>query len=251
MRKRLAIVAVILLSIWIILACSISQLRPERQASVTATPSRTPKPTFTATATATHTLTPSPTPTPSNTPTNTPIATNTPLPTDTPPPTLTPTNTATPLPTNTPRPTTRPTSRPTRGPTAVPTPGPTKPPPLPFSGTIVRGDTHCGGYRGVTGFVKHANGSVYPGVSIGVWSDAWSGQATTSEASGKYEVPLANVPPGKFKVAVVRLETCNQQDGRPTAADCQRLSNVIEVTITENCTGAGANQVSTVDFTGP
>lgn len=246
MNKRLAILAAILL-IWVLLACSISQLRPERQAGASPTPTRTPKPTFTATATATHTLTPSPTPSPSNTPTNTPIATNTPLPTDTPLPTLTATNTATPLPTNTPRPT----SRPVRRPTAVPTPRATKPPPLPFSGTIVRGYVHCGGYRGVTGTVKHGNGSPYPDVAVGVWSDLWLGQVTVSEASGKYEVALTNLPPGKFKVAVVKLETCAQSVSGPTAVDCQRLSNVVEVTASENCTGVGANQVTEVEFRGP
>jgi hypothetical protein len=72
-----------------------------------------------------------------------------------------------------------------------------------------------------------------------------------SEADGKYDIELGGVPPGKFYVAVVRLETCGQQDGRPTASSCQRRSNVVEVYTTEHCEGADAVQVPEVDFTGP
>jgi hypothetical protein len=250
MNKRLVAVGAILLILSLV-ACSLTQLRTEQQASVTSTPTRTPKPTFTPTDTATTTLTPSPSPRPSDTPTRTPVPTNTPLPTDTPPPSLTPTITDTPRPTNTPTATRRPTPRPTRRPTRVPTPAPTKPPPPPFTGTIVRGDTNCGGYRGVTGFVTHANGAPYPGVAVGVWSDAWQGRVSVSEDSGKYELSLSDVPVGTFRVAVVRLETCGQRDGLPTAVDCQRISDVIRVATTDNCTGAGANQVTLVDFKGP
>ncbi len=88
-------------------------------------------------------------------------------------------------------------------------------------------------------------------MAIGVWSDAWYGLVSLSEADGKYEVPLTNLPAGKFKVAVVKLETCGLQDGYPTAAGCQRLSDVVEVATTDHCTGDGANQVTEVDFTGP
>jgi hypothetical protein len=103
----------------------------------------------------------------------------------------------------------------------------------------------------VTGQVKHGNGTPYPGVAVGVWSDTWAGTVDVSKADGKYDIPLSNLPAGKFRVAVVRLETCQQRDGLATAEDCQRLSLPIEVTKTEQCTGAGASTVSRVDFTGP
>ncbi len=256
MNKRLVVVGAILL-ILVLTACSLAQLGSQKQASVTSTPTRTPKPTFTPTATATTTLTPSPSPRPTDTPTqtpvptNTPVSTDTPLPTDTPPPTLTPTITDTPRATDTPTATPRPTARPTRRPTKVPTPAPTKPPPPPFTGTVVRGYTQCSGYLGVTGRVLHANGAPYPDVAVGVWSNAWQGRVSVSEGDGKYELPLSDVPTGTFTVAVVRLETCGQRDGQPTAVDCQRISNVVSVTTTDNCTGAGANQVTEVDFRGP
>jgi hypothetical protein len=251
MKKRLAIITVVILLTWVLLACSLSQLRPERQAGPSATPTRTPKPTFTATVTATQTLTPSPTPTPSNTPTSTPIPTDTPIATATPMPTLSPTITPTPLPSNTPTATVRPTRRPTARPTTRPTPRPTNTPAPPFVGRIVGGSARCDGYTAVTGFVKHANGSPYPGVAVGVWSDIWQGRVSTAEPDGKYDISLGGVPPGTFKVAVVRLETCGQRDGAPTAMDCAVRSNIISVVTTEQCSGAGASQVPMVDFTGP
>jgi hypothetical protein len=99
--------------------------------------------------------------------------------------------------------------------------------------------------------VKHANGSGYADVAVGVWGDVWEGAVTVSEADGKYELPLSNVPVGKYKVAVVRLETCGQRDGRPTANTCQLRSKPVGITTTDNCTGTGANQVSEVNFSGP
>jgi hypothetical protein len=251
MQKRLAIIVTIILLTWVSLACSLSQLRPERQAGPSLTPTRTPKPTFTATSTATQTLTPSPTPTPSSTPTPTPIATNTPLPTDTPTPTLSPTITPTPLPTNIPTATVRPTPRPTARPTTRPTPRPTNTPAPPFTGRIVGGSARCDGYTAVTGFVKHTNGSPFPGIAVGVWSDSWQGRVSTSEPDGKYDISLGGVQPGTFNVAVVRLETCGQREGLPTAADCAVRSNILRVDTTVQCSGAGASQVPMVDFTGP
>ena len=256
MNKRLVVLVAVLL-VYVLVACSFAQLLPQREARITSTPTRTPKPTFTATTIPTRTLTPSPTPLPSNTPTNTPMATNTPLftntplPTDTPAATLTATNTALPPPTAIPMATPKPTRKPAPKPAKTPTPQPTKPPVLPFTAAIVRGYTQCGGYRGVTGFVRHANGSPYPGVAIGVWGDVWQGRVAVSEASGKFELSLSDVPVGKYKVAAVRLETCGQRDGLPTAVDCKRVSNVVEVTTTDKCEGAGANQVTEVKFTGP
>jgi hypothetical protein len=248
MRKRLIVLAAILASL-VIVACSVSDLVPRREASITATPTRTPKPTFTATVTPTHTLTPSPTPTPTDTPTATPIPTDTPPPTDTPTLTPTPTETQTPAPSATPTATTRATPRP---PTRTPVPKPTNTPAPPFTGQIVGGARHCSGYTAVTGHIKHANGSAYPGTTVGVWSDAWVGAVSgPSEADGKYDVTLGGIPPGKFYVAVVRLGTCSVQDGVPTAINCQRLSNVIVVYTTEHCEGTDANQVPEVDFTGP
>jgi hypothetical protein len=250
MNRRLIILVALVLS-GVLAACSLGQLAPQREASITSTPTRTPKPTFTPTATATRTLTPSPTPRPTDTPTATPIPTDTPLPTATPPPSLTPTETLTPLPTNTPTATRVPTRRPTARPTRTPVPKPTNTPRPPFTGKIVRGDINCGA-RGVTGTVKHADGSPYPGVAIGVWSDVWQGRVAVSEPSGKFELSLSDVPPGTFKVAAVKLETCKLRDGLPTAIDCQRISNVIDnVVTTEECTGAGANQITTIDFSGP
>lgn len=226
-------------------ACSLLPTSLRRQARLTSTPTRTLKPTFTPT------VTPSPTPLPSDTPIPTPTPTKTPFPTHTLPPTDTPT--LTPMPTDTPLPsaTLPPTPRPTRRPTATPTPKPTKIPPPPFTGSIVRGYTHCGGYAGVTGLVKHTNGSPYPGVAVGVWSDVWQGRVAVSEANGKFELSLTDVPVGKFKVAVVKLETCSLRNGLPTATDCQRLSNVLEIVTTAHCTGTGANQVTEIHFVGP
>jgi hypothetical protein len=250
MNKRLIILFTIIL-VWTVAACSLSQLGAQRQAAITATPTRTAKPTFTATAEPSPTLTPSPTPRPTNTPTSTPIPSNTPLPTATLPPSLTPTDTLTPLPTNTATNTPRPTSRPRPRPTNTPTPRPTNTPPLPFTGKIVRGYTNCGD-RSVTGQVKHANGSPYPGVAVGVWSDVWQGRVAVSEPSGKFELTLNDVPPGTFRVAAVKLQTCSLRDGLPTAVDCQRISNVIaNVVTTEKCEGVGANQVTVIDFVGP
>jgi hypothetical protein len=104
----------------------------------------------------------------------------------------------------------------------------------------------------VTGFVLHSNGDPYAGAAIGVWSDAWAGNVSLSEANGKFDVSLTALPAGTYRVAVVKPDTCSQQDGRPTANDCQFLSNIIEnVTITDNCEGEGANQVTEVEFTGP
>jgi hypothetical protein len=254
MRKRL-IVLFVLVFIWVTAACSLSQLGPQREASITATPTRTPKPTFTATVTPTRTLTPSPTATPTSTSTPTPVPTNTPIPTDTPPPTntpppsLTPTQTPIPPPTNTPTATPKPTARPKPKPTNTPIPKPTNTPPPPFSGNIVRGYPHCGGYAGVTGHVLHGNGAPYPGVAVGVWSDTWQGRVGISEADGKYDVPLTDLPPGHFQVAVVKLDTCVVQNGQPTAINCKRLSNVISgVTVTEFC---DVNRVTEIEFRGP
>jgi hypothetical protein len=247
MKTRVIVWMVVLLGA-AMLACNASQLIPQRQAAATVAATRTLKPTFTATATATNTAVPSATPPPTLTPTNTPIPSDTPVPTETPLPTLTPTVTDTPPPSPTPTNTTRPTPRPTRQPTNTPRPRPTNTPPPPFSGTIVRGYPHCGGYSGVTGQVKHANGSPYPGVAVGVWSPTWVGSVGISQADGKFDVPLTNVPPGEYTVAVVRFETCAQQDGQTTAIDCQRLSKEIKVTKTADC---NVNQVTEIEFRGP
>lgn len=112
----------------------------------------------------------------------------------------------------------------------------------------MRGYPHCGGLAAVTGHVRHASGDPYGGVTVGVWSDAWQGRVYTSETDGKYDLLLTDVPFGKYHVAVVRLETCGQRDGVPTAVDCQRRSNVVDVTVTEDC---NVNRVTEVDFTGP
>ena len=75
---------------------------------------------------------------------------------------------------------------------------------------------------------------------------------SVSEPSGKYEVPLSGLPAGTYRAAVVSLETCGQQNGRTTANSCQTKSNVVDnLTITEHCTGDGANQVTEVEFVGP
>jgi hypothetical protein len=115
----------------------------------------------------------------------------------------------------------------------------------------VQGSTRCDGYRGVEGHVKHGDGSPYPGVAIGIWSDSWAGLVTLSEANGKYAYNLMNLPPGKFMLAVVQYETCAVQGELRTANACQRQSGIVEIILTENCTGTDANQVSLVDFTGP
>lgn len=56
------------------------------------------------------------------------------------------------------------------------------------------------------------------------------------------------MPFGSYEVAAVKLDTCAQQGGQATAVDCQRLSNVVKVTVTEDCK---VNRVSEVDFSGP
>lgn len=242
MKNVLILITLVVLA-WLVVACSVGDLVPQREAKVVTTPTRTLKPTFTATSTPTRTSTPSRTPTPSNTPTNTPLPTNT--------PTLTPIPSSTPTspPTATATATIKPTPRPTRRPTKVPTPRPTNTPPPPFNGSIVRGYPHCGGYAGVTGQVLHANGSPYPGVAVGVWSDVWQGRVGISEVDGKFEVNLSDLPPGHFKVAVVRLQTCGEMDGQTTAKNCQFLSNIITgVTVTEYCE---VNRVTEIDFRGP
>jgi hypothetical protein len=144
----------------------------------------------------------------------------------------------------------KPTRGPTRRPTNTPVPQPTNTPPPPFSGSIVTGFANCS-WTGVEGVVKHASGDPYADVAVGVWSDEWSGSVTRSEASGKYSLPLRNVPLGRFWVAVVQWETCGQQGERRTAVDCQRRSNLVEITITEHCEGAGASNAAVVEFTGP
>ena len=104
----------------------------------------------------------------------------------------------------------------------------------------------------MTGFVWHANGAPYPGVAVGVWSDAWTGRVSVTEADGKFELTLSDLPRGTFKVAAVKLETCGLRDGQPTASDCQVISNVVgNVVTTQHCEGAGANQVTEVEFRGP
>jgi hypothetical protein len=137
------------------------------------------------------------------------------------------------------------TRRPAATRTKTPTPRPTNTPPPPFTGKIVKGNARCD-YAGVTGYVTHANKSPYPDVSVGVWSDTWDGQLARSEASGKFEISLTGFPVGKYYVAVVEAGTC--QSG---ARGCQLRSNRLEVTVTEKCTGAGANQVTEVSFVGP
>ncbi len=244
MKTRLIILAAMVL-IWAIAACSLSEFIPQQQARITSTPTRTPRPTFTATATPTRTLTPSPTPTVTDTPTSTPIPTDTPLPTDT------STTTPTPMPTATGTATTPPTPRPTKRPTVAPTPKPTRTPPPPFTGKVVRGFANCS-WAGVEGLVKHADGSPYPDVAVGVWTDIWEGRVVLSEPSGKFSLTLADVPPGTFKVAAVRLETCGQRDGLPTASKCTIISNLLSnVVVTAKCAGTGANQVTVLEFTGP
>jgi hypothetical protein len=167
------------------------------------------------------------------------IVSSTPTATRTPTGASIPTAIVTPKPTNTPK--AKPTSTPVRKPTNTPPP--------PFSGTIVRNYPHCGGYAGVTGHVFHGNGAPYAGAAVGVWSDTWQGRVGVSEADGKYDVPLTDVPPGHFRVAVVKLDTCVLLDGQPTAVNCKRLSNVIsDVTVTEDCT---VNRVTEIDFRGP
>ncbi len=252
MRARLLILGAIVL-LWAVTAFLLLRFKPQQTALVTAAPTRTPKPTYTATATGTPTLPPSPTPTPSNTPLPTQPPTDTPQPTatPTPSPTFSPTATNTPAPTAVPTNTPRPAPRATRRPANTPVPRPTNTPAPPFSGSVVRRDARCDGYRGVEGYVRHGNGSGYAGVAVGIWSDAWWGIVTLSELDGKYAFNLMNLPPGKFKIAVVRYETCAAQGELRTANDCQRQSGIVEITLTENCTGDNATQVVWVDFTGP
>jgi hypothetical protein len=115
--------------------------------------------------------------------------------------------------------------------------------------TIVKGYPNCAsGYAAVTGFVKHASGSPYPGVAVGVWSSTWVGALGISEANGKFDVLLSGKPFGEYQVAVVKQDTCAQQDGVTTAIQCQRLSNVVKVSVTENC---NLNRVTELLVTGP
>ncbi|MGC9334630.1 MAG: hypothetical protein ACP5JJ_10810 [Anaerolineae bacterium] len=56
------------------------------------------------------------------------------------------------------------------------------------------------------------------------------------------------MPFGSYEVAAVRLDTCVQQGDQVAAVGCQRLSNVVKVTVTEDCE---VNRVSEVEFSGP
>ena len=103
----------------------------------------------------------------------------------------------------------------------------------------------------MTGKVLHAGGAPFPGIAIGVWADTWVGQVSQSEADGKFELSLTGLPPGRFKVAVVKWETCTEQEERRTAVNCELRSNVVEIVTTEHCTGAGASQVTEINFIGP
>ena len=95
----------------------------------------------------------------------------------------------------------------------------------------------------------HPNGDPFAGVAVGVWSGTWEGEVRESQADGKYDIPLTNVPYGKYHVAVVKFETCSQRaDGLRTAANCERLSNVVDITVTEFCE---VNRVTEVEFRGP
>jgi hypothetical protein len=242
-KRRAALAALIL--IVLLFAAFLAQCSPGGQARVTATPTKTLRPTFTPTSAATSTPIPSPTSFPTLTPTPAP-------PTET-PAVVTPTATLfvspaptlvipTPVP---PPPVPTATRRPAATRTKTPTPRPTNTLPPPFTGKIVKGNARCD-YAGVTGYVTHANKSAYPDVAVGVWSDTWDGQVALSEASGKFEVSLTGFPIGKYYVAVVEAGTC-QSDAR----GCQLRSNRLEVTVTEKCTGTGANQVTEVSFVGP
>ena len=156
----------------------------------------------------------------------------------------------------TPLPTANPTLRPatataTRKPAATrtktPTPKPTNTLSPPFTGKIVKVYARCDGHYAVTGFATQASKSAYPGVSVGVWSDTWGGEVKVTEDSGKFDVVLMGMPFGKYYAAVVEPGTCQL----PSAVGCQRRSNVLEVTITEKCSGSGANQVTELSFVGP
>ena len=252
MKTRLVILAVVII-VWIVLAVALTQLWPQREATEISEAIRTPLPTFTATATATSTYTPSPTPTPSNTPTPTPTSTSTPTPTDTPTPTQTPTNTATLQPTNTPTKAPTATRKPVVPPTKQPPPAPTNTPAPPFKGAVVGSSTNCG-TKGVYGYVKTASGAPYPGVTVGVWSDAWPGRVSApAKADGKYEVLMNDVAAGEFKVAVVDADTCDRYSGGLAANSCDRLAAPISVTLNEiwECENEGTVQWTEVLFTGP
>jgi hypothetical protein len=247
MRKQVYILAAILVA-WAFAAVLFSDVSNLRLARVTATPTRTPRATYTVTATPTITLVPSATPTPSNTPTFTPVPSDTPLPTATATPTLAPTDT--PSPTREATATRRAAPPAPVRPTNTPRPRPTSTPAPPFTGRIINGYANCN-YAGVTGLVKGANGQALGGVAVGVWAGAWEGRVSVSEPNGKFDLELTGIQPGTFQVVVVRLETCSQQDGRPTAKNCKFLSNIVNVSTTANCQGEGANQVTEVEFVGP
>jgi len=99
--------------------------------------------------------------------------------------------------------------------------------------------------------VKNRGGAPLADVAVGVWSSEWDGRVAVSEVSGKYSLQLLGLPPGEFQVAVVRLDTCGQRDGQPTAAGCERLSSIVRVTMSTECQGPGAVQVILLDFVGP
>jgi hypothetical protein len=251
MKIRLVILAVIVI-VWIVLAVALTQSGSQDASEISAV-TRTPKPTFTATATPTSTFTPSPTPSPSNTPTPTPASTNTPPPTDTPTPTPTPTDTATPEPTNTPTKAPTATRKPAPPPTKKPPPAPTRTPTPPFTGAVVNSSRNCG-TKGVWGYVKHASGAPFSGVTVGVWSDAWAGRLSgPSKEDGKYEVLMNDATAGEFQIAVVKVDTCDTYYGALTANGCDRLSAPIKFTLNEiwECENEGTVQWVEVLYTGP
>ena len=217
--------------------------------TATATPSQTPAPSPTATSTHTVSATPTATPTATRTPTRTP--TRTARPTATPSPT--PTSTSTSAPTATPKPTSTRAPKPKASATAIriPPPSPSPRPQPAFNGSVTARIRRCDGFRGVTGWVRHADGSPYPGVAVGVWSGGWAGLVRVSEGNGKYDVISGGLGEGRFNVAVVQLETCSLVDGQPAANTCRPRSNVVTATITAGCEGPDDNQVTEVVFVGP
>ena len=244
MKNRLVLSAIVLAA-FLALVVALAQCAPGRLARITPTPTRTLRPTFTPTSEASHTPLPSPTPFATQTSTAAPPTdTSTPVPEPTAAavePTSPPTNTPTPWP-----PTATATRKPAATRTKTPTPKPTNTPVPPFKGSIVHGWAKCD-LASVTGYVYHADKSPYVGVGVGVWSDAWDGAVSITESSGKFEVLLGGMPPGTYYVAVVDTGTCPGTGAR----GCQQRSNVVNTTLTQSCSGAGANQVTEIRFDGP
>jgi YVTN family beta-propeller protein len=181
---------------------------PTATGAATNTPTPTRTPTYTPTATGVATSTPTPTRTPTYTPTATGVATNTPTYTPTRTSTVTSTPTYTPTPTgmatNTPTSTRTPTSTPTNTPTATVSPGVT------LNGRVaLEGRGEAGDSRWVTDLYRVNTGVTTGGIEVyRTGTSALLGAfSATTDANGRFSVPLTDLGSGVYDIKVKGSDT--------------------------------------------